>query len=246
MAEASSLYIGCAGWAVPKQYAAHFPVEGSHLERYAAVFRAVEINSSFYRPHQTKTYARWGESVPDDFRFAVKVPRAITHNNRLVNSEAALDDFLGECAGLGEKLGPLLVQLPPSLKYHAETVPDFFRALRERFAGNVVCEPRHITWFNPEAEEMLITHRIARVAADPALTPIAAEPGGWQGLVYYRLHGSPRIYYSDYPSDYLESLTQKLAKSASLNTPAWCIFDNTAEFAATGNALNVLEQLRTA
>lgn len=245
MAESPSLYIGCAGWAVPKQYAAHFPALGSHLERYAAVFQAVEINSSFYRPHQTKTYVRWAESVPDDFRFAVKVPRAITHNNRLMDSEAALDCFLKECAGLGEKLGPLLVQLPPSLKYHPETVSTFFKALRERFAGDVVCEPRHITWFNPEAGEMLILHRVARVAADPALTPIAAEPGGWQGLAYYRLHGSPRIYYSDYSSDYLESLTQKLAKAAALNTPVWCIFDNTAEFAATGNALNVLEQLRT-
>ncbi|HEY0076190.1 MAG TPA: DUF72 domain-containing protein [Abditibacteriaceae bacterium] len=230
---------------MPKQYAAHFLTVGSHLERYAAVFRAVEINSSFYRPHQTKTYARWAESVPDDFRFAVKVPKAITHNNRLVNSEVALDDFLEECAGLGEKLGPLLVQLPPSLKYHPETVSIFFKALRQRFVGDVVCEPRHITWFAPEAEELLITHRIARVAADPALTPTAAETGGWHELMYYRLHGSPRIYYSDYSPDYLESLTQKLTKAASLNTPVWCIFDNTAEFAATGNALNILEQLRT-
>lgn len=245
MAESSLLYIGCAGWAVPKQHTAHFPVEGSHLERYAAVFRAVEINSSFYRPHQTKTYARWAQSVPNDFRFAVKVPKAITHNNRLVNSEVALDSLLEGCAGLGEKLGPLLVQLPPSLKYHPETASTFFKALRERFVGEVVCEPRHLTWFNPEAEEMLITHRIARVAADPALTPLAAEPGGWQGLVYYRLHGSPRIYYSDYSDDYLKSLTQRLAKAATQSLPVWCIFDNTAEFAATGNVLNVLEQLRT-
>ena len=240
----STFYIGCAGWAVEKSYAEHFAAEGTHLQRYGGVFPCVEINSSFYRPHQPKTYQRWAASVPDDFRFAVKVPKAITHINRLRNSEGALDSFLQECAGLSHKLGPLLVQLPPSFQYNTQIVEMFFTALRERFDGNVVCEPRHLSWFTSEVEENLICHRIARVAADPALTPAAAEPGGWNGLVYYRLHGSPRIYYSDYSTEYLNSLAQKLKNIATGSVPTWCIFDNTAEFAATGNALDLLKKLR--
>ena len=92
---------------------------GSHLERYGAILNAVEINSSFYRPHRTATYERWAASVPEDFRFAVKVPKAITHERRLKDVGDLLDRFLSEVSGLGPKLGPLLVQLPPSLSFQA-------------------------------------------------------------------------------------------------------------------------------
>ena len=84
---------------------------------------------------------------------------------------------------------------------------------------------------------------MARVAADPAVVPAAAEPGGWDGLVYYRLHGSPKMYYSAYPDEYLEALAKTLSgprKSADV----WCIFDNTAAGAATANALDVLDRVR--
>jgi uncharacterized protein YecE (DUF72 family) len=88
--------IGCAGWNIPKEAAAAFPPAGSHLERYAAVFPVVEINSSFYKPHQPKTYARWADSVPPDFRFAVKVPRAITHDAAMRDIDELLARFAGE------------------------------------------------------------------------------------------------------------------------------------------------------
>jgi uncharacterized protein YecE (DUF72 family) len=130
--------IGCAGWSIHKDAAAAFPVEGSHLERYAAVFPMVEINTSFYRPHQPKTYARWAESVPDAFRFAVKVPRAITHDAALQDVDASLDRFAGEVQALGHKLGALLVQLPPKFGFHDVTVRDFFLRLQERFDA---CSP---------------------------------------------------------------------------------------------------------
>ena len=236
---AEQLRIGCAGWSIPKGYAGRFPEEGSHLERYAQVFNAVEINSSFYRPHKPATYERWAASVPEGFRFAVKVPRTITHNRRLKDVSTEIHSFLAECEHLGPKLGPLLVQLPPTLAFDAQTVSAFFSTLRELFSGDVACEPRHRTWFAPEPNEILSEFQVARVAADPAVVPEAAEPGGWSGLVYYRLHGSPRIYYSAYPADYLETISRKLAESAANNTPTWCIFDNTAEGAATGDALAV-------
>lgn len=239
-----SVFVGCAGWSIPKEHAGRFPENGSHLERYAQRLSAVEINSSFYRPHQPATYARWAGSAPDGFRFAVKVPREITHTRRLQDPAEPLERFLSECAALGDKLGPLLVQLPPSLAFDRSIASAFFAALRYRFEGRVVCEPRHPSWFGGEAEQVLVDVHAARVAADPAPVPEAAHPGGWRGLTYYRLHGSPRIYYSDYGADFLKTLAQALRAQAQ-TAETWCIFDNTALGAATANALSVTEAIQT-
>ncbi len=100
--------------------------------------------------------------------------------------------------GLGDKLGGLLVQLPPSLKYEPDVAADFFAALRQETPVPAVCEPRHATWFGGEADALLRQFHIGRVAADPARVPEAAGPGGFTGTVYYRWHGSPRMYYSAY------------------------------------------------
>lgn len=239
----SSLFIGCAGWSVPKAYADEFSLTGSQLERYASRLRAVEINSSFYRPHQPKTYARWAASVPHDFQFAVKAPKLITHEQRLREIDEPLKRFLGEVTSLGAKLGPLLFQFPPSLPFEPGVAKEFFNHLRQNFEGQVVCEPRHRSWFTLESEELLHEFKIARVAADPALLTQAGEPGGWNGLIYYRLHGSPQMYYSAYSPEYLEALSQTLFASATNSVTTWCIFDNTAEFAAMGNALAVVKSI---
>src|SRR5689334_22656727 len=185
--------VGTAGWGLPRQWRDRFPDDGSYLERYAARFDAVEINSSFYRPHRRAVYERWAASVPTHFRFAVKLPRAITHDQGLVASDVLLDVFLDEAHGLGERMGPLLVQLPPSLGFDTQVVDEFFGALRARYAGAVVCEPRHESWFTRDADALLRRHVVARVAADPARVPAAAEPGGDDRLVYFRLHGSPKM-----------------------------------------------------
>ena len=245
MAKASASHticVGTAGWSIPKEYADRFPADGTHLARYAGRLAAVEINSSFYRPHRPATYAKWAAAVPGDFRFAVKVPREATHERRLVAADDILDRFLPEATSLGERLGPLLVQLPPSLEFSDRVAEAFLASLRERFDGDVVLEPRHPTWFEPEAERLMTRNQVARVAADPAVA--ASEPGGWGGQVYYRLHGSPRIYYSAYSDEYLAALSAKLAAAARSAT-VWCIFDNTAAGAATANALDVLNRVRT-
>jgi uncharacterized protein YecE (DUF72 family) len=231
-------FIGCAGWSIPKNAVSHFPVDGTHLQRYAAVLPAVEINSSFYRPHRVSTYQRWAASVPADFRFSVKVPKKITHEQRLVLIGGELAAFLAEVAGLGEKLGCLLMQLPPSLKFEANVAETLFAALRRLTSVSVACEPRHATWFEPLAEQLLREHSIARAAADPACVPAAAEPGGADTLAYYRLHGSPRMYYSAYEEDYLAHLAVRM--KAVCDRPVWCIFDNTALGAAYENALSMV------
>ena len=239
---AHEVRIGCAGWSIPKEHAGHFPEEGSHLARYARRLPAVEINSSFYRPHRPTTYARWAAETPEGFSFSLKVPKEVTHKRRLIDVDEPLDRFLGETAALGTKRGPLLVQLPPSLPFDDEVVGAFLDSLRRRYDGPLACEPRHASWFTPEASKRLVDSEVARVAADPAVVPQAAEPGGWGGLVYYRLHGSPKVYYSAYSDEYLQALAVTLREAAN-TAPTWCIFDNTAQGAATEDALAVSNRL---
>jgi uncharacterized protein YecE (DUF72 family) len=239
------VWIGTAGWSVPSRYAAEMPSGGSHLERYAGRLNAVEINSSFYRPHQRKTYERWARSVPAGFRFAVKLPKAMTHEQRLADCGALLDRFMMEVAGLRNKLGVLLVQLPPKLAFEPDVADRFFQNLRTRTDAPIACEPRHASWFTPDVNDWLVQRRIAQVAADPAPVPGAGEPGGWRGLGYYRWHGSPRIYYSDYDDAALNSLKVRLDGERARGVPTWCILDNTASGAALGNALTLATRVGT-
>ena len=239
MAIDSPILLGTAGWSLPREQWPAFPAEGTHLQRYAARLPAVEINSSFYRPHRPATYAKWAESVPVGFRFCVKAPKQITHVRRLVDCDALIGQFLHECGHLGEKLGCLLVQLPPSLHYEPNSAGAFIDSLRAHYEGPVAIEPRHPSWV--DAGPLLRQLQVARVAADPAPFPDAAEPSGWPGFCYYRLHGSPRIYYSAYGDDWLDALAERLGAQA--GRASWCIFDNPASGAATADALALQRRL---
>jgi uncharacterized protein YecE (DUF72 family) len=225
----------------------HGPAAGirSQLERYSSLFDAVEINSTFYRAHRSRTFERWARSVPEDFRFTLKLPREISHKRRLVGCADLVATFLDESAALGEKRAVLLLQLPPSFSFDPAVCAPFFEAVREQYAGKLACEPRHPTWFGQGPSAVLCSYAIARVAADPAVVPEAAEPAGGRDFVYYRLHGSPRTYYSGYSESYLSGLRDKLETLPAENT-AWCIFDNTALGAAAhdGLALRSLLSMR--
>ncbi|WP_407543593.1 DUF72 domain-containing protein (plasmid) [Deinococcus radiomollis] len=232
-----SVYIGCAGWNVASGQRSLFGSGESVLERYATRLNAVEINSSFYRPHRHSTYQRWADTVPDAFRFSVKLPKAITHVARLHECGHLLSTFLGEAGGLGHKLGCLLVQLPPSLVFAPVLAHTFFQTLQQITSVPVVCEPRHPSWFTPETNEVLGESRIGRVAADPVVTGGAALPGGFGAAAYYRWHGSPRIYASSYDEETLQGLARTLhGRTAG---EVWVIFDNTAFGAAVDNALTL-------
>lgn len=234
------VHVATAGWAIPRAVAEAFPAEGPGLSRYAARFDAVEINSTFYRSHRASTYARWVAATPPGFRFAVKLPRSITHEARLVGGLAAAGAFRDEVAVLREKLGPLLVQLPPSLAFEAAAAAGFFPALKAIWPTAVVCEPRHPSWFEPQADSLLEAWGVARAAADPARHPLAAQPGGWRGLAYWRLHGSPRMYYSAYDQAFLADLGRTLGAAGADD---WCVFDNTTSGAAAANALDLRAML---
>lgn len=235
--------IGCAGWSLPTAVQAAFPPEGSHLQRYAARFAGVEINSSFHRPHSHATYARWAASVPDHFRFSAKLPKTITHERKLVDVAGLLEDFLAQAAGLGPRLACLLVQLPPKLEFDPAVAAGFFALLRDRWSGGVAVEPRHASWFAPGAEALLAGVRAARVLADPVLHPTGERPGGWDAMVYLRLHGAPRRYYSSYEPPVIAALARRIAQCLRENQDVWCIFDNTASGAAADNALLLQQRL---
>jgi uncharacterized protein YecE (DUF72 family) len=239
----NTLRIGCAGWALTSNLATRFPGEGSHLERYAQVFSAVEINSSFYRSHQPKTYARWADTVPDDFRFSVKIPKTISRELKLRDADAAVRSFLTETAPLSEKLGCLLLQLPPSLAFDEPTARDFFALLRELTTARVVCEPRHATWFTAEAAATLKRAQVACVRAHPP--PVdGVEPVGDPRTLYIRLHGSPRIYYSAYDEPFIEAVADRMTEARDVGAEVWCIFDNTAQGEAVPNALTLMDKLQ--
>ncbi len=110
------------------------------------------------------------------------------------------------------------------------------------YDGAVVCEPRHATWFSPSVIAVLDTYRVSRVAADPALVPEGEVPASWLKVAYFRLHGSPRKYWSRYGEDYIATLA-----AAVRNLPAaeevWCVFDNTASGAAIENARELCERV---
>ena len=237
----AAVRIGTAGWALPAVVRGCFGEGASNLARYASRFDCVEINSSFHRRHRPSTWARWAESVPDGFRFSAKLPKTISHGQRLADCDALLAEFLDDVSGLGAKLAVILVQLPPSLAFDALVAPRFLAALAEGSDAQITFEPRHPSWFEPAPDALLRDLRIARVAADPATVPAAAVPGGWSGLAYWRLHGSPRIYRSSYEEERIATFAAAIGDAG---VPAWCIFDNTASSAATGNALDLADALR--
>lgn len=233
------VYIGKAGWSLRKEHQPRFPEGGTHLQRYAQKLPAVEINSSFRNWHRPSTYARWADSVPEKFRFSVKVHQDVTHKGSLEEWEP-MSRFLSDTASLGEKLGVYLVQLPPSHGFNEERARSFFNRLRKETDVEIVCEPRHGSWFKRTPESLLTELEIGRVAADPPPDRGGDSPGGWEGVFYYRLHGSPRKYYSSYTEDELTELAETL-RSTPKDSMVWCIFDNTARGAGTENALYLWE-----
>ncbi len=238
-----TIKIGTAGWSIPGDIAGEFTAAGSGLERYASRFEVAEINSSFHRPHRTATWERWRDRVPAGFRFSVKLPKTVTHQAKLVDCGVLLDEFISQASLLGDKLAVLLVQLPPKLELDTAVASAFFSDLGGRTEARLVCEPRNASWFTNEADSLLREFRVARVAADPAICEIAAKPGGWPALAYWRLHGSPVVYRSSY-LDRIDAYADALTDEKLAANERWCILDNTASSAGTSDALALSTAVR--
>jgi uncharacterized protein YecE (DUF72 family) len=240
--QTAKIRIGIAGWSIPASHREYFSEVGTHLERYASTFNCVELNSSFYRHHQAKTYRRWAETVPADFRFAVKLARAFTHDQALHRPYDEMREILAGISELGEKLGSILVQLPPKLAFDGPVANAFFRELRESTEAPVAFEPRHRSWAESSAQALLDRYAIARVRADPERC--FAERYGSERFEYLRLHGSPVIYRSEYSPDYLKEVSDQIAHAQDAGKEIWCIFDNTTFGHSIANAAELMTLLR--
>jgi uncharacterized protein YecE (DUF72 family) len=242
MGRTPDIRVGTAGWSIPHAAAFRFDTAGTHLQRYSRWLRCAEINSSFHRPHAAATYAKWRDSTPADFRFAVKMPRTITHELKLQDAREPFISFLAQTDGLAQKRGPILMQLPPSRSFDASVVTRFLDVVRKVYNGPMVCEPRHATWFSAAVASLLDSYEISRVAADPPPVREAAAPAGWPHVAYFRLHGSPRRYWSRYDENDIATLAA-IVRSISTAAEVWCVFDNTASGAAIENAWELRERL---
>jgi uncharacterized protein YecE (DUF72 family) len=151
--------------------------------------------------------------------------------------------FLEQISILREKLGPVLIQLPPSLEFDHVRVNKFLMLLRKSYSGDVVWEPRHASWFDERADDLFKEFNVARVAADPPCVCNASRPAGLRTLAYFRLHGSPRRYFSSYSESFLNALAAQFRELV-LGARVWCVFDNTAAGYAIQNALELKGKLR--
>lgn len=229
--------IGLAGWSeAVSKHRGYFPGTGSGLARYATTFDMVEVNTSFYRAVRAETFASWADQTPEDFRFSVKINRAVTHAARL-SAHAKLEQALEPMMSLGAKLASVLIQLPPTLASDPERDAAFLTRLRGIHAGMVAWEPRHPSWDDPEVAALLAAHGITRVRTE---IPDAGSPHP-AGGAYVRLHGTPRRYYSAYSSAELAALAAWLDTASS---PRIAIFDNTASSAGVRNALELTGLMR--
>jgi uncharacterized protein YecE (DUF72 family) len=170
------------------------------------------------------------------------MPKSITHDSHLKRCASEVDRFYDDIAHLQPKLAVVLIQLPPTLEFDSRSVRAFFRRAPRLPKVAVACEPRHVSWFTKAADTVLKEARVSRVAADPARHAGADLPAGMRRFAYFRWHGSPHLYYSKYTDAQIERFAATVKSSPASET--WCVFDNTARYAAWDDALLFSKTLR--
>jgi uncharacterized protein YecE (DUF72 family) len=244
MEKKGKLRIGTSGWSYRHWLGVFYPEDlkpAKFLEFYTQHFDCVELNASFYRLPNEKTVESWVKRTPPEFRFCLKLSRLITHQKHLVAVEDPLETFFDRFRPLEEaqKLGPLLVQLPPSLRFDAAVVEDFFALLSRRHSEHrFALEVRHGSWFADEALEMLERHRIAFVIAHsggrfPYHEAVTTD------FVYLRFHGPGELYASNYPDEMLREYAEKIANWQREGLDVWVFFNNDVGGYAVENAVRL-------
>ncbi len=234
----AKLHIGTSGWSYQHWYGHFYPESlkpTNFLEYYATQFHCVELNASFYHTPLPKVVAKWRQCTPDNFYFCVKVSRYITHRLRLEQVTAALSKFMEIFAPLAPKLGPFLIQLPPSLQYDPARAEQFFLLLQQFSAYRFALEPRHVSWFQPESLLLMRRYKICAVMADSGGT----FPENWEtttDFVYLRFHGAHGLYYSPYSPQELQTFARRIRQWLSEQLDVWAFFNNDAQAHAVCNA----------
>lgn len=235
-------FIGTSGWHYDDWRNRFYPGElpkTKWLEFYARHFPTVELNNSFYRLPSENAFANWRETSPTNFIFAVKVSRFITHIKRLKNSEEAVEKFIQRGKILGDKLGPLLYQLPPNMHRNDETIASFLSSLPEGMKH--VIEFRHQSWLVEEVFEILRQYDAGLCVFDmPSFTcPLFATAD----FAYIRFHGSQGLYSSYYSDEELSDWAKRIADLATNLDAVYVYFNNDVQGFAVRNAKTIRDYL---
>lgn len=228
-------YIGCSGFHYKEWKGSFYPdglPQREWFEFYSGKFNTLELNVTFYRFPQLAFLKNWYEKSPTFFLFSVKVPRLITHYKQCKDVERLLGDFYGTCReGLKHKLGPILFQLPPQMYFNEERLLRIMGCVDKSF-DNVI-EFRHASWWIPEVMDELGRQKIAFCGSSFPKLPEQAIVN--TSLVYYRFHGMPVLYHSEYAPKKLRAVADAIRKNKSVEK-AFIYFNNTASSAALHNA----------
>jgi uncharacterized protein YecE (DUF72 family) len=239
------LHVGTSGWQYRDWRGTFYPKEvpqAGWLRHYAARFATVELNNSFYRLPERATFERWREQTPDDFVVAVKMSRFLTHVRRLREPEAPVRLFLERAGGLGPKLGPVLLQLPP----HLEADPDRLAETLDQFPKDVrvAVEPRHESWFDDRVRALLEARGAALCLADsPDRRSPVWRTAGWGFVRFHEGTASPRPCYGDRA---LTSWVERIASLWPASADVFCYFNNDARACAVDNAVRFARLARRA
>lgn len=231
-----NLYIGCSGFYNNDWKGSLYPEDAKskdYLTLYSQEFNSVEINSTFYRKPTAKTLLKWYDETPDHFQFFIKIPKTISHEKRLKDCKNEISEFCNHIqTHLKEKFSGLLYQFPPSFKNIQENIDEIINNLDFSFLN--VIEFRHESWWQDEIFELLKEKNIvfSGVSFPGNLSEefIVNHPE----ILYYRLHGKPVLYKSEYNEEFLDDLAEKIKSN---NRKTFIFFNNTWGSAAIKNAL---------
>lgn len=236
-------YIGTSGWHYDHWRGLYYPEglpKSKWLQFYAQQFSTVELNNSFYHLPSEKAFVTWRESAPENFIFAVKVSRFITHSKRLRNLGSAVENFLSRACLLQDKLGPLLYQLPPNMKRNDELLESFLSSLPQKY--HHVFEFRHESWLDDAVFRILQRHNVGLCVFDmPDFTcPLVVT----SDFAYVRFHGSHSLYSSCYSDEELLRWARKIGQLDEKVKAVYIYFNNDAEAFAVKNALILAHYLQ--
>jgi uncharacterized protein YecE (DUF72 family) len=236
------IYIGTSGWTY-KSWAKSFYPEGwparKSLEFYISKFPTVEINASFYRLPETKTFRSWREQAPDGFVYALKGSRAVTHLKRLQPGAKSFDLLLERSRALEPRLGPLLWQLPPNFKKNAKRLEQFLKRLPRRLTHAI--EFRHPSWLDEEISKLLIQYGAANVSVSSQAMPMQFDVT--TDFVYVRFHGLSGGAAHHYTNHELEPWADHLRDCARRGITGFVYFNNDANTRAPLNALQLMNMV---
>jgi len=238
-------YIGCSGWHYDHWRVLYYPEglpKSKWLQFYAKQFSSVELNNSFYHLPSEKAFVTWRESSPDNFVFAVKVSRFITHIKRLRNLGSAVENFLSRACLLQDKLGPLLYQLPPNMKRNDELLKDFLSSLPRKYQH--VFEFRHKSWLDDSVFRILQQYNAGLCVFD--MPGFSCPPMATADFAYLRFHGSKSLYSSCYSDEELSQWAKKIAHLDKKVKAVYIYFNNDAEAFAVKNALTLTKFINIA